>query len=414
MENHYDVVVIGGGASGVMAAAASGRSRRRTLLIEKNPRIGHKLSISGGGRCNIMNANFDVRSLLSNYGDAADFLYSSFAQFGPQQTWDYFHNNGLPLIVEANNRAFPQSQSALDVVKFFERELSDLDVMVSLGNSVTKINREGNHIVSIETRQGTYTADSYIIATGGLSHPETGSTGDGFKWLRDLGHTVIAPTPSLVPLAARQRWVADVSGASLDDCKITVAVDGVKAFQKKGRLLFTHRGVSGPMILNSSKAVSDLLHTGVVTLAIDMFPSIDHGTLDKQLLEHFDAYKNKTLKNVLPDFISIARLSDILISLNRIDPETRVHSLSRDERKLLVNTMKALTLEITGLLDFDKAIIADGGIPLSEIDTKTFRSKVLDNLAITGDLLHINRPSGGFSLQLCWTSGFVAGTSSAL
>lgn len=413
MKNHYGVVVIGGGASGMMAAVAASRSRRRVLIIEKNPALGAKLGITGGGRCNIMNATFDTRLLLSHYGDAADFLYSSFSQFGPQQTWDYFHNNGLPLIVEANNRAFPQSQSALDVVRFFEKEIADTGVTVLCNTRVTRLVTSDDRIDGVETNSGIYTADHYVIATGGLSHPETGSTGDGFAWLGKTKHTVIAPTPSLVPLSVRERFVADISGASIDECKITFAVDGVKAFQKKGRILFTHRGVSGPMILNSSKAVSDLLHTGVVTMAIDMFPSVDHGALDKQLLDLFDEHKNKAIKNVLPDVLPVARLVPIILRLATIDPDTRVHSLARDSRKQLIQILKSFTLEITGLLDFDKAIIADGGIPLEEVDTKTFRSKIIQNLSITGDLLHINRPSGGFSLQLCWTSGYVAGISAA-
>ena len=423
--NKFDVIIIGGGASGLMAAAVASEHGKKVLVIEKNGELGKKLSISGGGRCNIMNGQFDVQKLLVNYGSAKDYLHSSFAQFGPQKTWNYFHDNGLPLVSEDLNRAFPASHKASDVVDFFVNKLKEKGVTVLLNTKVTKINLTPNpfptegrgtghqqEILSIETNSSeTYTADSFVLATGGLSHPETGSTGDGFKWLSDLGHTIVKPTPTLVPLLVKEKWITELSGSSLDECKITFFVDDKKAFMKKGRMLFTHHGVSGPMILNLSKQVADLLPTGVVTMAIDLFPSFDEGDLDKKLVAYFENHKNKTIKNVLPEILPVGKLATFLLHHANIDETTKVHSLAKDDRKKLVQLMKKLVVTIKGLESFDKAIVADGGIPLDELNMRTFQSKFIPNLYITGDLLHINRPSGGFSLQLCWSSGAVVGMS---
>lgn len=406
----YDVIVIGGGASGMMAAGRAAECGKKVLLIEKNPTLGNKLKISGGGRCNVTNAEEDIRVFLSRYGDAAPFLYSTFAQFSSKDTFSFFESRGLPLIVQAAKRAFPKTEKAFDVFRILETYMKTGSVTVLPDTKVSRITKDGSRITSIVAGSETYTGSSYIIATGGVSHPETGSTGDGFNWLKALGHSVADPTPAIVPLATEEVWSHTLAGVSVEEMKITFFVDDVKAFSKKGRILFTHFGVSGPLILNSAKAVGDLLHEGVVTAHIDLFPQINHGDLDKKILDVFDTNKNKILKNVFGDIVP-AGLSSALLSLfTMIDPNTKVHSISKEERKILVHTLKALPLIITGLMGLDRAVVADGGIPLSEIDTKTMRSMVLENLFITGDLLHINRPSGGFSLQLCWTTGYVAGS----
>lgn len=407
---NYDVIILGGGASGMMAAIVSAERGKRVLLLEKNKRLGEKLRISGGGRCNITNAEKDTRLLLANYRNSEKFLHSPFAQFGVEHTFSFFEERGLPLVVEAHNRAFPKSQKASDVVGVLERSMEEGGVTVKTNAEVSRVVIDNDRVAGIVVGSTTYTADSCILATGGVSHPETGSTGDGFAWLRELGHTVISPTPTIVPLSVNDRWVHALSGVSLSHMKITFYINGVKAFSKTGSILFTHFGISGPLILNSASDVADLLEEGSVTAIIDCFPDENLGELEERILGVFDANKNKMLKNIFSQIVPPGTAHVLLSLLSEIDPEKSVHSVTKDERKIIVRLLKALPLTIRGLMGHDRAVVADGGVPLVEMDMKTMRSKLIKNLYITGDLLHINRPSGGFSLQLCWTTGFVAGT----
>ncbi len=406
----YDVIVIGGGASGLMAAGRAAERGQRVLLLEKNKKLGEKLGISGGGRCNITNAEVDVRVFAAMYGKAEQFLYSLFAQFGVKDTFTFFESRGLPLVVQARKRAFPASEKAGDVIKVLEEYVRDGGVVVRTGSAVTKIVSDKSGISAVYCGTTEYCAKSYILATGSVSHPETGSTGDGFLWLRELGHTVAAPTPTIVPLKVADTWSKVLSGTSLSFMKITFFVDGKKAFSKTGKVLFTHFGLSGPLILNCASEVADLLHSGAVTVAIDAYPHTDLGSLEKTIIAAFDKNKNKSLKNIIKEVVPDGTHKGVLMLLEgKMDITKKVHSVTKEERKMMVHLLKALPITIEGLMGFDRAVIADGGVPLSEIDTKTLRSKKVLNLFITGDLLHIKRPSGGYSLQLCWTTGYVAG-----
>lgn len=411
MTKKYDLIVVGGGASGMIAAGRAGERGLRVLLLEKNKQLGKKILITGNGRCNILNAIEDEHMLLEKYGSSKQFLYSLFAQFGEKDAFNFFNLRGLPLVIEEYNRVFPKSQSALDVVYFLADYMRRGNVEVRTECAVSGVQIKDNNIESILCGGEMLIATEYIFATGGVSHPETGSTGDGYKWLKQLGHTVVSPTPSLVPLAIKERWAKELSGVSLEDMKITFFVDKEKKFKLNGRLLFTHFGISGPLILNSSSKISKLLPTGVVTAMIDMFPKTDSGDLERQIISIFDVNKNKTLKNIVSDLVPAGMSKGILILLSEhMDIETKVHSVTKDNRKKIVNLFKALPITITGLMGLDRAIVADGGLPLAEVDMKTMRSKKVKNLFVTGDLLNINRPSGGFSLQLCWSTGYVAGS----
>jgi len=407
----YDLIVIGGGSSGMMAAGAAATNGKKVLIIERNNRLGEKLAITGGGRCNVTNATYDVRKFLEKFGDAANFLYSPFSQFNIQDTFDFFEKRGLPLVIEARNRAFPNTQKAYDVVNVMKKYASGKNVNVTTNNPVIKISADSEFkkINFVETKIGKYYGKNYIIATGGNSHPETGSTGDGFKWLKKIGHTVNQSSPNIVPLKSRDKWVHDLSGTSLSFMKITFFVNGRKAFSETGKILFTHFGLSGPLILNSAKRVSDLLHEGRVTAKIDCYPDTDHGSFEKNILKVFDKNKNKSFKNITKE-ITPPGLENTLVEFHIVkDVDTKVHSISKEERKSIVQLLKGLPVNIDGLMGMDRAVISDGGIPLTEVDTKTMKSKLYDNLYLTGDILHINRPSGGYSLQLCWTTGYVAG-----
>lgn len=408
---HYDVLVIGGGASGMMAAGRAAALGKRVLLVEKNKRLGEKLRISGGGRCNITNATYDARAMLHNYGAAADFLHSPFSQFGVKETFSFFESLGLPLVVQARNRAFPKTEKAPDVVDALSRYMKAGKVVVKTGVAVKRITHDGTAITGVVTSDGILTASSYILATGGVSHPETGSTGDGFKWLAESGHSIKKPTPTIVPLAVAEEWTHLLSGVSLSFMKITFYLDGVKAFSKTGKVLFTHFGISGPLILNSAAQVGALLEAGRVTAKIDAYPDTEIGSLDKEITKVFDMHKNKILKNVLKEIAPEGTTPGIsLLLAPLIDLDTKVHSVTKAQRRIIVDTLKGLTLTVTNLMGYDRAVVADGGLQLSDIDTKTMRTKKFPNLYVTGDLLHITRPSGGYSLQLCWTTGWVAGS----
>jgi predicted Rossmann fold flavoprotein len=416
MKETYDLIVVGGGASGMMAAGRAAERGLRVLLLEKNSRLGEKLRISGGGRCNITNAEEDQKILLGKYGKAEKYLYSLFTQFGMAETFAFFESRGLPLKIEANKRAFPQSEKAEDVVKVLETYVEQSGVTVLYGSVVTRVEKnveqETGHISSLWCGDTAYTAKEYIFATGSVSHPETGSTGDGFAWLEKLGHTVAKPTPTIVPLSVKEKWIKALMGVTFADVKISFFTDGKKQFNTKGNILCTHFGLSGPTILNVAHRVAEMLPTGTVTAEIDAFPGQDLGSLEKDLIVLFDDNKNKELKNILKDCIPPGTSKGMAILLGaKIDLAKKVHSITKEERKYIVQTLKALPVTITGLMGFDRAVIADGGIALAEIDFKTMRSKKIANLLVTGDLLHINRPSGGFSLQLCWSTGYVAGSS---
>ncbi len=408
-QNKYDVIVIGGGASGMMAAGRAAERGKNVLLIEKNANLGEKLKISGGGRCNITNAEEDPHVLLPYYGTAEKFLYSPFSEFGVKQTFEFFTSRGLPLIVESHKRAFPQTQKAFDVFLVLEKYLHDGGVEILSSTSVEKIVGSSGHVEKVVASGREFVADSFILATGGMSHPETGSTGDGFGFLKQLGFSVTEPTPTLVPIAVKERWVKELMGIAIDQARVTFFVDGKKKFALKGRILFTHFGLSGPTILNASGKIADTLTEGEVVATIDAFPNTDHGTLDKEILDLFETNKNKQLKTVFKGIAPDGMSTTILSLVKSIDPETKVHSVTKEERKKLVQLMKALPFTVKGLMGNDLAIISDGGLSLTQIDPKSMRTKLYDNLYVTGDLLHIRRPSGGFSLQLCWTTGFIAG-----
>ncbi len=404
----YDVIVIGGGPAGMMTAGRASERGLRVLLIEKNPELGRKLSITGGGRCNITNAEFDTHTLLSRYGKAQPFLYSPFAQFGVQDTFDFFTSRGLPLAIEERKRAFPKTEKASDVTRVMEAYVRGNGVEVLTNTSVSQLEIEDGCISGVATNHGVYTACAYVLAVGGKSHPETGSTGDGIPWLKDIGHTIHPSNPDLVPLVVKEEWLRDLSGLTLKDVQINFKSEKTK-FHIRGDMLCTHFGLSGPFVINNAKKVKEMLQEGKMTAEIDLFPSCDVGALRKKVHETFEMHSNKTLKNALSELCP-AQLAETLLQLFPLEIiEGKTHSITREVRHALVDHMKHLPITVLGTKGYEWAIVSDGGVDLSEIDTRTMRSKVCSNVYLVGDTINVNRQSGGFSLQLCWTTGFVAG-----
>lgn len=407
----WDVAVIGGGPAGMMAAGRAAELGAKVILLEKNASLGRKLLVTGGGRCNVTNAEFDTRKFIAKFGEDGKFLFSVFARFGVQDALDFFHNRGMPTKIEEGRRVFPVSDKASSVWNALIDYMDKGGVTVSPDSAVVEIVKEDNHIKAARLKDGReIAAKSFILATGGKSRPETGSTGEGFLWAKKLGHTVREPSASLVPVAVKDAWVKSLQGVTLSDIKLTVLQDGMAQIVKKGRMLFTHFGVSGPMVLNISREIGELLKRGPVILSIDLFPTLDTGALDKKITELLKERSNKQFKNLLVSFLPSA-LIPILINLAKIDPETFGHSVTREERQRFAKLIKNIPMNVKGLLGADKAIVTSGGVALTEVDFRTMKSRKIDNLYFVGDMLDIDRPSGGYSLQLCWTTGFVAGDS---
>ncbi len=408
----WDVVVIGGGSAGMMAAGRAAELGRPVLLIEKNPTLGKKLLITGGGRCNVTNNKPEIRAMLANYKGNDKFLFSAFSQFSVEDTLKFFHKRGMATKEETEGRIFPVSNKAQSVWNVLVRYMKEGGVKIQTGAAVTDISLDGDTkqvIIRLKDRTE-IRAKSCILATGGISHPETGSTGEGFMWLKKLGHTIIDNDFALVPIALKDAWAKKLGGVALQDIKLTVFQNGQKQGMQQGKLLFTHVGISGPTVLNMSKEIGELLQYGEVVITLDLFPKLDHGALKKQLQALLVAESNKKLKNVLSKLIP-AVLALAILELANINGETANHSVRSEDRIKLLALMKAIPLNVKGLLGADKAVISSGGVALQEVDFKTMRSRLVPNLYLVGDVLNIDRPSGGYSLQLCWTTGFVAGSS---
>ncbi|MEK7641741.1 MAG: NAD(P)/FAD-dependent oxidoreductase [Patescibacteria group bacterium] len=423
----YDVAVIGGGPAGMMAAGRAAERGLKVVLLEKNDSLGRKLLITGGGRCNVTNAETDTRTLLAKFKDSDKYLFSTFSQYGVADAFDFFHSRNMPTKVEAEKRVFPLSNKAQSVWDVLVEYMKSGSVTVKSNAAVVGFvmeqeierNEQGvggqKKITALKLKDGSLIrAKNFVLATGGKSHPETGSTGDGFKWLAQMGHVVSEPRAALVPVKVSDEWVRDLSGFSLPQAKITLFQNGAKVpgkqSVKKGKVLFTHFGLSGPAVLNMSSEIDELLKYGEVVLSLDLLPAHDYATLNEALQKLFKKQSNKKFKNALSALIPSSLVSTI-VTQSGIDEEVACHSVTREERLALVKLLKGVPIHPTGLLGADKAIITSGGVSLDEIDWKTMRSRLVPNLHIVGDLLDIDRPSGGYSLQLCWTTGWVAGSS---
>ena len=409
----YDVAVIGGGPAGMIAAGRAAELGASVVLVEKNETLGKKLMITGGGRCNLTNAELDNKKFLDKFKDDKKFLFSPFSKFSVKETLEFFNGRGMYTHVEAGNRVFPLSNSAKSVFDVLVNYMKENKVTILNNSSVKGFEVTDGKIVAINLRdKKVIKARSFVLATGGKSHPETGSTGDGFNWLKEIGHNIIEPTASLVPIKIKEAWVHTLSGVSLENIKLTTYLNNKPQSRVKGKILFTHFGLSGPTILNMSKDIGEILKYGNVNISLDLIPHLDLGILDKNLQEVLKIHQNKKIKNSLSEIIPPA-LAPVVIEMSKIDPEKPVNNLTKDERLTIVRLMKNLPMTVTGLLGEDKAIITSGGIDLKEIDFKTMQSIKYPNLFLVGDVLNVDRPSGGYSLQLCWTTGFVAGTSVA-
>ncbi|MEK7646140.1 MAG: aminoacetone oxidase family FAD-binding enzyme [Patescibacteria group bacterium] len=415
----YDVAVIGGGPAGMMAAGRAAERGLSVVLVEKNDSLGKKLLITGGGRSNITNAEFDERVFLDKFKNNAKFLFSAFSQHNVEKSLTFFHDHNMPTKTEAEKRVFPTSNKAQSVWDVLVAYMKKGNVTILSNTEVGAFNtaeKDGTTTIeSLRLKKNPHglkelRAKSFILATGGTSRPETGSTGDALPWLTKLGHTVVPPSVSLVPVYIREPWVKRLQGVTVKDVKLSLISDDKKIESHMGKILFTHFGISGPTILNMSSDIRELLSYGKAYVSLDLLPKHDYSTLNTALQDLFKKDHNKKIKNVLDALIPSA-LVPVVIEISKINPDTKTNSITREERLHLVQLLKDIRMEATGLLGTDKAIVTSGGVRLHEIDWKTMCSRKVPNLHIIGDVLDIDRPSGGYSLQLCWTTGFVAGNS---
>jgi len=411
MQKKYNLAIIGGGPAGMMAAVQASRNGARVILIEKNPYLGVKLLITGKGRCNITNAEENLKKLIGIYGQNGKFLYSAIGKFSNLDVIDFFENSGVRTKVERGNRVFPVSDSSKDVLYALQKELKKNKVEVKLNSPVKKITSTNKKIEKIVLESGEeIIADNYLITTGGKSYPGTGSTGDAYTWLKNLGHTVIDPCPALTPIIVKESIVKELEGLSLKNVEISIW-NKKKLGSEFGEALFTGNGLSGPIILNLSKVVEKNTKKGSfdkLRMTIDFKPALDFPTLDKRIQKDFIEIKNKQFKNSL-DKLMPKKLIPVIIKLSEIDESKKVNEITKVERKTLVKLLKEFELTVTGLVGFEKAIITSGGVDIKEVDPKTCKSKIIDNLYLAGEVLDIDGPTGGYNLQIAWSTGYLVG-----
>lgn len=403
-----NVIVVGGGAAGMMAAVFAARNGQNVQLLEKNEKLGKKLFITGKGRCNITNAA-DIEDLFTAVTSNPKFLYSGFYSFTNQQVIDFFEELGVKTKVERGERVFPVSDHSSDVIAAFSRELKSLGVSVSLHTEVKELLCEQDKVCGVLLTNGKkMKADAVIVATGGISYPSTGSTGDGYRFAKETGHRVTELLPSLVPMEVRQWYAKELQGLSLRNIEIRITDGKKKLYEEFGEMLFTHYGVTGPVILSASSVVGKTLRKKELTLHIDLKPALSEEQLDKRILREFDANHNKQYKNSI-DSLFPAKLKPVMIELSEIEPEKKVNEITKEERQRLVHLIKDFTMTLTGLRSYNEAIITKGGVSVKEIDPGTMESKKMKGLYFAGEVLDLDAVTGGYNLQIAWSTGYLAG-----
>ena len=409
------VIVIGGGAAGMMAAIAAAEDGHQVTLLEKNEKLGKKIYITGKGRCNLTN-NCEVEDLLEATCVNQKFLYSAFYGFTSQDTIEFFENSGMKTKTERGNRVFPVSDHSSDVILALNRRLKECDVRICLHTEAAGIltkessgEKSGVCVCGVRKKDGMrLEADAVIVATGGLSYASTGSTGDGYRFAKALGLRVTLCSPSVVPIEAAEEWVPRLQGLSLRNVEVTI-LDGKKELYREfGEMLFTHYGVTGPLILTASSVIQKKLAGHPLAMRINLKPALSEEQLDARILREFEAAKNKQFKNVIGTLYP-AKLIPVIIELCGISEEKPVHDISKEERKHLVEITRQFPLTLTRLRGYNEAVVTRGGVSVKEIDPGTMESKKISGLYFAGEVLDLDAVTGGFNLQIAWATGHAAG-----
>ncbi len=401
------VAVIGGGPAGMMAAGTAAKNGNRVILFEKKDRVGRKLFITGKGRCNVTNDTDEEGLIANTYGNPY-FLYSAYYGFNSQATMAFFEELGVKLKVERGNRVFPKSDKSGDIVRAMERFIKNEGVDLRLNTKVDSIIVKDNRVCGVKAGGKIISCDSLIIATGGLSYAVTGSDGDGFRFARSVGHKVTSLYPSLVPLLTKEKWVPSLMGLSLKNVRLTVKIEGKEVYSDFGEMLFTHYGISGPLVLTASRYVTDKTDKKIEAF-IDLKPTLNEKELDNRLLRDFNKYVNKDFKNALDDLLPL-KLIPVIIKLSGIDENKKVNSITKQERLRLLKLLKGLKLTVTGTSGYNEAVVTAGGIDVNEIDPSTMESKLIKGLFFAGEVIDIDAFTGGFNLQIAFATGHLAGS----
>lgn len=403
------VLVIGGGAAGMMAAIRAGEIGHEVTLLEKNEKLGKKIYITGKGRCNVTN-NAEIDIIFKNINRNPKFLYSAIYNFDNSRVYSFFDENGCPLKVERGERVFPVSDHASDIIKALSKALSDRRVKVMLNTEVKELIVEESVVKGVVLFDGKRLfADKVIVATGGYSYQSTGSTGDGYRFAKRAGHTILEPAPSLVPIVTAETFIPRLQGLSLKNVELTMLSDGKPVYKEIGEMLFTHFGVSGPLILSASSFFdTESKKNKNVSMKLDLKPGLDEAALDKRILRDFEKYSNKQFKNSLDDLLP-TKLIPVMVELLGIDPYKPVNEITREERKGLVSLIKGFTMTPVGTRPINEAIITRGGINVKEINASTMESKIVKNLYFAGEVIDVDAMTGGFNLQIAWSTGYLAG-----
>lgn len=402
------IIVVGGGAAGMMAAVTAARKGKNVLLLEKNEKLGKKLFITGKGRCNITNSA-EIDELFSAVVSNPKFLYSSFYSLTNDQVIEFFEELGVKTKVERGGRVFPESDHSSDVIRALEQELKRLGAEIRLRTEVKEILAEGGRAKGVRLSSGEkLNADAVIIATGGISYPSTGSTGDGYRFAQECGHKVTDLSPALVPMEVKEWYAKELMGLSLRNIEIRITDGKKKLYEEFGEMLFTHYGVTGPVILSASSIVGKKLKEHPLTLHIDLKPALTEEQLDKRVLREFEASHNRQFKNAV-DSLFPAKLKPVIVELSGIPEEKKVNEVTKEERLRFVRMIKDFSMTLTAMRGYNEAIITKGGVSVKEIDPGTMESRLVNRLYFAGEVLDLDAVTGGYNLQIAWSTGYLAG-----
>ncbi|WP_138206880.1 NAD(P)/FAD-dependent oxidoreductase [Haloimpatiens lingqiaonensis] len=401
------IIVIGGGPGGMMAAIAASKNKNQVILLEKNEKLGKKLFITGKGRCNVTNYK-DISEFFQFIPTNSNFLYSALYTFTNTDTMNFLEENGVKLKIERGDRVFPASDKSSDIIRAFEDTLIKNNVELRLNSDVRSFVTKDKEIKGVKLSSGEILyGDKFILCTGGCSYPQTGSDGFGYELAKSLGHSIVKPKGALVPIEVKESWVKELQGLSLKNVQVKIYSEGNNkpVYKNFGEMLFTHFGLSGPIILTGSNIINQNKN---LNISIDLKPALTHEQLDKRIQNDFKKYCNKDFKNSLDDLLP-KKLIDVIISLSGIDPVKKVNLITKDERKTLVNLLKNLTFSIKGTRPIAEAIVTSGGVDVKEVDPSTMKSKIASNLYFAGEILDLDAETGGFNIQIALSTGYLAG-----